>query len=318
MIIDKYKICRELPKRITHRGMDFTLYRIRALKDFTTVDGEQVKKDDLGGYVASESNLAQDGVCWVLPDAYVFRDAIVSDNALIKNGARVHGIAAVKGAAVLDGNVEVFGCAEIYGYARILENAQVCGDAVVGGSAKVREHAFITGEARVLDNAEVFGNAQILGDSEITGKAQVFGNAILKGSTVIDGVILTNINRDNEIANSKALDGFTESLLGVDARRYILNQAKQAVCNDRNSTYGEPENVFTNIAALWAAYLKREISPVDISNLMTLFKVARAQANPQHLDNFIDIAGYAACGADVRSIPPVKPVPMPTEENNND
>lgn len=45
-------------------------YRIRALKDFETLLGT-VHAGDLGGYIASEDNLSQEGACWVFDDAIV-------------------------------------------------------------------------------------------------------------------------------------------------------------------------------------------------------------------------------------------------------
>ena len=48
------------------RVWDATLYRIRALKDFG-----HVRAGTLGGFVASERNLSQDGNCWVADDAQV-------------------------------------------------------------------------------------------------------------------------------------------------------------------------------------------------------------------------------------------------------
>ena len=55
------------------------LYQIKALKDF-----EKVKKDDLGGYIASEDNLSQTGNCWVFQDSMVFDNAKVLENAEIR------------------------------------------------------------------------------------------------------------------------------------------------------------------------------------------------------------------------------------------
>jgi len=43
-----------------------TLYRIRALRD---IDEIGVKRNQLGGYVESVFNLAQDGLCWIFNDA---------------------------------------------------------------------------------------------------------------------------------------------------------------------------------------------------------------------------------------------------------
>ena len=44
-----------------------TLFRIRALEDFSNV-----KAGDLGGWIESESNLSQEGTCWVYGKAQVY------------------------------------------------------------------------------------------------------------------------------------------------------------------------------------------------------------------------------------------------------
>ena len=51
----KYKLTNQT---IQHKGQ--TLYRIQALMDF-----RDVKTGDLGGWVESEYNLSQKGLCWV-------------------------------------------------------------------------------------------------------------------------------------------------------------------------------------------------------------------------------------------------------------
>jgi hypothetical protein len=40
------------------------------------------------------------------------------------------------------------------------------------------------------------------------------------------------------------------------------------------------------------------LDSTDVAHLMVLLKVARSINNPQHKDSWIDIAGYAACGAE--------------------
>jgi len=42
----------------------------------------------------------------------------------------------------------------------------------------------------------------------------------------------------------------------------------------------------------------RALNSEDVANMMILFKVARNSANSKD-DNWIDIAGYAACGGEV-------------------
>lgn len=84
-------------------------------------------------------------------------------------------------------------------------------------------------------------------------------------------------------------------------RDEILHKAEQVICHDRQDTHGKPEDNFNTIADLWTAYLDigREITPVDVANMMILLKIGRAKGNPAHADNWIDMAGYAACAGEI-------------------
>jgi len=85
-------------------------------------------------------------------------------------------------------------------------------------------------------------------------------------------------------------------------RRETLEAAAACVLHDRNDTYGPPEDGFTLIAALWRAYLRQvgtEIRPPDVAAMMVLLKAARLAANSGHADSWVDLAGYAACGAEL-------------------
>lgn len=81
-------------------------------------------------------------------------------------------------------------------------------------------------------------------------------------------------------------------------RTNILNSAKEIVTQDRNIQYGSPENSFNTISKLWRAYTGFPISPSDVAIMLALLKVARLKNNPKHEDSWIDLAGYAACGAE--------------------
>lgn len=92
-------------------------------------------------------------------------------------------------------------------------------------------------------------------------------------------------------------------------REEILDAAKACVCGDRDEQYGSPEDSFEKIADLWETYIATKcvvgkaydlcITPVDVAAMMVLFKVARIATGQSKDDNWIDIAGYAACGAEV-------------------
>lgn len=82
-------------------------------------------------------------------------------------------------------------------------------------------------------------------------------------------------------------------------REEILDKAKEIVKGARETTYGKPEDCFNTIANLWGSYLDIAISPTDVAMLMVLLKMARAKGNTGYADNYIDIAGYAACAGEI-------------------
>lgn len=85
----------------------------------------------------------------------------------------------------------------------------------------------------------------------------------------------------------------------AEIRGDILDTAKQYVLRDRNATHGDPEDNFGRIAQLWAAYKRVDFTPTDVAAMMALMKVARIAQSPDHRDSWIDLAGYAACGAGI-------------------
>ena len=68
----------------------------------------------------------------------------------------------------------------------------------------------------------------------------------------------------------------------------------------RNNVYGEPEDVFLMISQLWTAYTGTPITSIDVAAMMVLLKVARVSGScGESEDSWVDIAGYAACGAEL-------------------
>jgi hypothetical protein len=83
-------------------------------------------------------------------------------------------------------------------------------------------------------------------------------------------------------------------------RAEILATATEYVTKNRATTHGDAEDNFRRIARLWNAYMGiDDITPIDVAVMMSLLKVARIRQNPTHADNWIDIAGYAACGGEI-------------------
>lgn len=88
-------------------------------------------------------------------------------------------------------------------------------------------------------------------------------------------------------------------------RAEILDAAKACVCGQREEDYGTPEDNFGLIAELWGVYLRKKcaaavcILPEDVAALMALLKIARIAAGGKKADNWVDLAGYAACGGEI-------------------
>lgn len=87
-------------------------------------------------------------------------------------------------------------------------------------------------------------------------------------------------------------------------RAEVLDTAKQYVLHDRNANYQDPEDNFRDIAELWTWKLKKKLKPGarietwEVAVMSAMIKIARLEGNPEHTDSWVDIAGYAACGAE--------------------
>lgn len=91
-------------------------------------------------------------------------------------------------------------------------------------------------------------------------------------------------------------------------RKSILSEAERCVCTDREESYSSPEDNFSTIAALWEPYIQRKcVSPgagvcieaEDVGVLMALLKIGRIASGQAKADNYIDLAGYAACAGEI-------------------
>lgn len=84
-------------------------------------------------------------------------------------------------------------------------------------------------------------------------------------------------------------------------RADVLQEAERLITGDRNKSYGSPVQNFTNIADLLTIQFGHKLregerfTATDVSAAMIHVKLARLIAQPKR-DNFVDIAGYAACG----------------------
>ncbi|MDH2997454.1 hypothetical protein A1D22_06930 [Pasteurellaceae bacterium LFhippo2] len=208
------------------------LYQIQALKDIPEID---VQAGDFGGYIANESNLSQQGNCWVRylnkrHYGIVCENARVIENADIGNGVRVEGEAEISGnvelfASPFSDGVLISNCAKITGKNLLIRarsrssvmisgNVEINGDGVeicadngyglfIGGNVKVYEQAQVIGDCQLFDNAQLYGKAKLI-DSTAKDNAQIFGEALVSNNSLILGN--AKIFGNTEIRNATIFD----------------------------------------------------------------------------------------------------------------
>ena len=73
----------------------------------------------------------------------------------------------------------------------------------------------------------------------------------------------------------------------------LLEHAAHIVTRRRRE-YGEPVDLFGDIAKRWSLVLGVEVSPAQAVLCLLDVKMARLARDPKHLDSQADVAGYAA------------------------
>lgn len=83
----------------------------------------------------------------------------------------------------------------------------------------------------------------------------------------------------------------------MSERSTLLSDAIQTLSH-RGGTYGEVYADFSRIAALWSDLYTagRQYEPHEVAMHMICVKLSRLTQSPGLRDNWLDIAGYAACG----------------------
>lgn len=134
----------------------------------------------------------------------------------------------------------------------------------------------------------------------------------------VTGVLVPQGETEYEGSNERSLRGSTlthyvdpSTLTPVDfpgiepvpVRAEVLREAEKLITGDRNAAYGSPTQNFQDTARIWTVQLGHKlkegavIDPGEVASLMIGLKLARIKASPK-LDNWMDIAGYAGCGAE--------------------
>ena len=116
---------------------------------------------------------------------------------------------------------------------------------------------------------------------------------------------------DDTPAVAEAVEKHSEDAKRKLTRADILHAVEKCVCGQRETDYGTPEDNFETIAGLWKTYLSRAcvdeagcvyIDATDVAMMMALLKIARIAGGSGTRDSFIDLAGYAACGAECEGV----------------
>lgn len=129
----------------------------------------------------------------------------------------------------------------------------------------------------------------------------------------------TLVNKESK-AEAK-LTSTTAAPTDTNTRTRVLTTADKHINGDRNNSYGPPTQDFQRTATYWNTHLNGvlarklgrkmdDLDPAtmnvlstlidtwDVAILMDLLKTSRLSWSPQDEDNWVDKAGYSACGAE--------------------
>ena len=84
--------------------------------------------------------------------------------------------------------------------------------------------------------------------------------------------------------------------------RAELLQNVTVALSDRGSAYGDASENFQRIADMWGIILRENVTVKEVALCMAAVKMARLVETPDHADSWVDLAGYAALGVEVKDI----------------
>lgn len=140
--------------------------------------------------------------------------------------------------------------------------------------------------------------------------AQYLGFEVLEDDSPTIAMIIAKHTENDTPTIAEAVEKHSEDAKRKLTRADILHAAEKCVCGQRETDYGTPEDNFKAIAELWEAYLNKactrgvnvRVEAKDVAAMMALLKIARIAAGGGKADSWIDLAGYAACGAECEGV----------------
>ena len=100
--------------------------------------------------------------------------------------------------------------------------------------------------------------------------------------------------------------------------REVLEGAIALIHGQRAKDYGDAQASFQGMADLANPIIKKsdgKLTASDMALVMIQVKIARLQESPDHEDSWVDIAGYAALGAQIAITAPERPPTAPSKAN---
>ena len=180
---------------LTNITMEFkgrTLYRIRALKDFSDIEA-----GDLGGWVSSEDNLSQEGDCWIYNEAKCMDNARMCDNSTMHDYSKMYDYSIMRGNSEMYGHSEMFGYSEMYNYSIMHDNT------IMYDYSEMHDHSRMYGDSILKDEEKLYGELISKVDKfiDISNPKGEIVTGVLK-----DGEVLFNVGNLSEINKEEFLD----------------------------------------------------------------------------------------------------------------
>ena len=83
-------------------------------------------------------------------------------------------------------------------------------------------------------------------------------------------------------------------------RDKLLDEAKNLVNGPRAKDYGDAYENHERVAQLWGTILGQDVSVSQVYQCLIALKLARLIVSPTHTDSWVDIAGYASLGGEIK------------------
>ena len=204
---------------LTNISMEFgikTLYRIRALKDFS-----DVKRGELGGWVSSEDNLSQEGNCWI------YNEAKCMDNAKMYNNSTMHDYSEMYDYSIMRGDSEMhsytemhdyaimYSCSKMYGCSEMHDSSTMHGNSTMYGNSMMCDYSRMFDNSEMFDNSAMyeysvmngysimFDSSEMHDRSEMHDHSKMYGDSILKDKEKLYGELISKVDKFIDISNPK-------------------------------------------------------------------------------------------------------------------